>query len=152
MTIRVTKEFLLDMAHALWGYDGGCKNIHGHTYRLEVTISGQIINDVNSPKNGMVIDFTLLKSIIKETITDKFDHTLVLNGNSPHKELVNNKLNLDKIVLVSYQPTCENLLIDFAGKIKNALPDYVTLYKLKLSESVTSYAEWYAQDNEQLSS
>lgn len=145
--IRVTKEFMLDMAHALWGYDGKCKNIHGHSYKLEVTIIGDTINDINSPKNGMVIDFTLLKSIINEAIIDKFDHTLVLNSKSPHKELKDNKLGFENIVLVPYQPTCENLLIDFAEKIKDTLPDEVSLHKLKLSETVNSYAEWHASDN-----
>ena len=146
--IRVTKEFNMEMAHALSGYDGRCKNIHGHTYRLFVTIKGKIEDDASSPKLGMVIDFTLLKFIINKTIIDIFDHSLVLNANSPHKELKNNKLDFENILLVPYQPTCENLLVDFAERIKNALPANISLYKLKLSETITSFAEWYASDNE----
>jgi 6-pyruvoyltetrahydropterin/6-carboxytetrahydropterin synthase len=147
--IRVTKEFNLDMAHALAGYDGRCKNIHGHTYRLFVTIIGKVNKDPKSPKNGMVIDFSLLKDVIHKAIIDEFDHSLVLNSNSLHKELKNNKLGFDNILLVPYQPTCENLLIDFADRIKKLLPDYTKLLKLKLSETMTSFAEWYAIDNEQ---
>jgi 6-pyruvoyltetrahydropterin/6-carboxytetrahydropterin synthase len=148
MKIRVTKEFIMEMGHALWGYDGKCKNIHGHTYRLLVTISGLPLNDNKSPKDGMVIDFTVLKSIVNKTIIDEFDHSLVLNANSPHSELINNKMGFEKIILVPYQPTCENLLIDFTSRINKVLPENVKLFKLKLSETITSYAEWYASDNE----
>ena len=59
--IRVTKVFTFDMAHALYGYDGPCKNIHGHTYILSVTLKGKVINENNHPKNGMVIDFSDFK-------------------------------------------------------------------------------------------
>jgi len=145
--IRVTKEFNLDMAHALAGYDGKCKNIHGHTYKFFVTLKGSVDNDPASPKNGMVIDFNLLKDIVCKDVIDEFDHTLVLNGNSSHKELKNNKLGFDNIILVPYQPTCENLLIDFADRIQKSLPENIKLSKLKLMETITSYAEWYASDN-----
>ncbi|HQH18564.1 MAG TPA: 6-carboxytetrahydropterin synthase, partial [Bacteroidales bacterium] len=57
--IRITKEFKFEMAHALWGYDGPCKNIHGHSYYLYVTIIGSPINNPQSPKNGMVIDYSV---------------------------------------------------------------------------------------------
>ena len=59
--VRISKEFNFDMAHALLGYDGLCKNIHGHSYTLVVTVTGAPVNDVNSPKNGMLIDFKDLK-------------------------------------------------------------------------------------------
>ena len=64
-TIRVTKSFTFEMAHALWNYDGPCRNIHGHSYELLVTISGHPITDENSPKLGMVMDFGDLKKIVR---------------------------------------------------------------------------------------
>ena len=57
--IRITKEFKFEMAHALFGYDGLCKNIHGHSYRLWVTIKGNILKEVNHTKDGMVLDFSI---------------------------------------------------------------------------------------------
>ncbi len=67
--IRVTKEFPFEMAHALWNYDGPCRNVHGHSYRLFVTLSGKPPIDVEgNPKNGMVIDFSDLKSIVKKRL------------------------------------------------------------------------------------
>jgi 6-pyruvoyltetrahydropterin/6-carboxytetrahydropterin synthase len=63
--IRVTKFYDFEMAHALWNYDGLCKNIHGHTYKLYVTVMGVPCNDSDDQKNGMVIDFGDLKRIVK---------------------------------------------------------------------------------------
>ena len=139
----------MDMAHALSGYDGKCKNIHGHTYRLFVTIIGTPDNDPKSPKNGMVIDFTLLKDIVQKEIIEIFDHSLVLKSDSltdSQFSILNSQF--PNIITVPYQPTCENLLIDFADKLKKLFPQNLKLYKLKLSETITSFAEWYAHDNE----
>lgn len=147
MKIRVTKIFYFEMAHALYGYDGPCRNIHGHSYRLSVTVIGKRnFNDTN-PKHGMVMDFSDLKKIVESSVINKFDHTLVLNENSPHKTFVKENLLFGKIIMVKYQPTSENLLIDFAGIIENSLPETVKLHHLKLKETPTSFAEWYAEDN-----
>ncbi len=145
--IRVTKVFHFEMAHALYGYDGPCKNIHGHSYKLSVTIIGKINNVKKHPKNGMVVDFTDLKKIVNSNIIDCFDHTLVLNANSPHKEFVEKENIFEKIFLVDYQPTCENLVVDFVKKIIPHLSEETKLHHLLLSETATSWAEWYADDN-----
>jgi 6-pyruvoyltetrahydropterin/6-carboxytetrahydropterin synthase len=145
--IRVTKEFPFEMAHVLWNYDGPCRNVHGHSYRLFVTISGKPSDDINSPKYGMVIDFTDLKRIVKEQIINVFDHSVVLGSNFDKARLKAFSSMFGNTVLVDYQPTCENLVADFAGKIALHLPDGITLYSLKLYETATSYAEWFASDN-----
>lgn len=135
------------MAHALYGYDGPCKNIHGHTYVLSVTLKGKVIDQVNHPKNGMVIDFSDLKKNVKEQVIDVFDHSLVLNVTTPHATLTEIANNFEKVNYVPYQPSCENLLIDFLNRIKSKLPDTITLNNIKLEETPTSFAEWYAEDN-----
>jgi 6-pyruvoyltetrahydropterin/6-carboxytetrahydropterin synthase len=145
--IRVTKKFTFDMAHALYGYDGPCKNIHGHTYTLSVTLIGKVINDNLNPKNGMVIDFTDFKKVVKDNVIDVFDHSLVLNLNSPHAQLNDLNNNFEKINYVPYQPSCENLIIDFLERIKFKLPDNVIVKNLKLEETPTSFAEWFLEDN-----
>ena len=86
-TIRITKKFNFETGHALYGYDGKCKNVHGHSYKLEVTVSGKPITDASNVKFGMVIDFGDLKKIVKEEIVDLFDHATVFNKNTPHVEL-----------------------------------------------------------------
>ncbi|MFA7686652.1 MAG: 6-carboxytetrahydropterin synthase [Moheibacter sp.] len=146
--IRVTKSFNFETAHALYGYDGKCKNIHGHSYKLFVTVKGVPNPDANHPKFGMVIDFGDIKKIVKAEVVDLFDHAILLNKNSPHKELGEGLIrDGHKVIFTSYQPSCENMLIDMVGKISPHLPGTVTLQSIRLHETETSYAEWRAEDN-----
>lgn len=146
--IRITKQFSFETGHALYGYDGKCKNVHGHSYKLSVTVIGNPIEDHTNVKYGMVIDFGDLKKIVKSEIVDVFDHATVFNKNTPHVELAK---ELDdrghNVLLVDYQPTSEMMVIDFAEKIKKHLPGNIQLHSLKLQETDTSFAEWYASDN-----
>lgn len=146
--IRITKQFGFETGHALYGYDGKCKNVHGHSYKLWVTVIGEPINDFNHVKNGMVIDFTDLKKIVKEEIVNPFDHATVFNENTPHIELANElKTRGHHVILVDYQPTSENMVVDFAERIIKRLPTNIRLFSLKLQETDSSYAEWFASDN-----
>ncbi len=146
--IRITKQFTFETGHALYGYDGKCKNVHGHSYKLSVTVIGTPITDTDNVKYGMVIDFGDLKKIVREEIVDVFDHATVFNKNTPHVELAQELKNREHhVILVDYQPTSENMVIDFAQKIKNRLPEGITLFSLKLQETETSFAEWHQSDN-----
>ncbi|UNY99915.1 6-carboxytetrahydropterin synthase [Zhouia spongiae] len=147
--IRITKQFDFETGHALYGYDGKCRNVHGHSYKLAVTVIGSPITDTSHVKLGMVIDFGDLKKIVKEDIVDVFDHATVFNKNTPHIELAKELQDRGhSVILVDYQPTSENMVIDFAEKIKARLPENVKLHSLKLQETETSFAQWYASDNE----
>ena len=147
-TVRITKQFNFETGHALYGYDGKCRNVHGHSYKLSVTVIGNPITDNEHVKHGMVIDFGDLKKIVKEEIVDKFDHATVFNRNTPHIELAKELENRGhNVILADYQPTSENMVIDFAEKIKARLPEKINLHSLKLQETETSYAEWFAADN-----
>jgi 6-pyruvoyltetrahydropterin/6-carboxytetrahydropterin synthase len=145
MYIRVTKEFKFEMAHALLGYDGPCKNIHGHSYELSVTLKGKVIDDATNPKTGMVVDFSDVKKLVNDEIVMLFDHSLVLNKNI--RESLAAELQEHKLILVDFQPTCENMLLLFVSKLKNILPAAIPLHHLSLRETNSSYAEWYADDN-----
>ena len=142
--MRITKEFKFEMAHALHAYDGLCANIHGHSYRLLVTVRGNIKAEKKNPKNGMVLDFSVLKEIVKPMIIEKYDHSLVLNANSPHRDI--NLSAFEKVYFLPYQPTSENLVTDFALQIREKLPKGLDLYKVVLSETATSFAEWNIND------
>jgi len=146
--IRITKEFRFEAAHALKGYDGPCRNIHGHSYELSVTITGEPVSAMDSPKKGMVMDFSELKKIIKKSIIDPFDHALILSSDYPDEIFKKPGEAFSNIIFVEYQPTSENLLIDFAARIRNLLPSTVRLHSLNLRETATSYAGWFADDNE----
>ena len=106
------------------------------------------MHNSSDQKNGMLIDFGDLKTIVRKSIIDEFDHALVLNADSPHKEEYK-KLEgySEKIVLFPTQPTCENMVVHFAEKLSKILPDNVELHCLKLRETSNTYAEWYAEDN-----
>lgn len=146
--IRITKQFSFETGHALYGYDGKCKNVHGHSYKLSVTVIGTPIDDKNNVKYGMVIDFGDLKKIVKEQIVDVFDHATVFNKNTPHIELANELEHRGHhVILVDYQPTSENMVIDFSNKIKHLLPENIKLHSLRLQETDSSFAEWFASDN-----
>ncbi len=145
--IRVTKEFAFETAHALWNYDGPCRNVHGHSYKLFVTLIGEPINDTENPKNGMVMDFGDLKEIVNREIVKVFDHAVVISNRLGSDRLDALNKMFGNVLVVDYQPTCENLVTDMAGRIMDHLPDNTCLHSLRLYETATSYAEWFADDN-----
>lgn len=145
--IRVTKSFTFEMAHALWNYDGPCRNIHGHSYQLYVTVIGETNPDQGSTKLGMVMDFSDLKKIVKNTIVDVFDHSVVISSKASQPEIQRVEQMFDKFYVFDYQPTCENLVTDMASRIKSVLPANISLFSLKLAETATSCAEWVASEN-----
>ena len=143
--IRITREFSFEGAHALEGYDGKCSHIHGHSYRLAVTVAGEPVAEENSPKKGMVIDFTDLKRIVGEIIIDKFDHALVMSRGAALADEIQKAYG--NVVVVDFQPTSEMLAIHFARIISCKLPEGISLFSVKLWETEKSCAEWYASDN-----
>ena len=145
--IRVTREFTFEMAHVLRNYDGPCRNVHGHSYRLFVTISGTPVSNPDNPKNGMVIDFNELKNIVLGSIVNQFDHSVVVSADFDRDKMEMMTKTFGNTVVVSYQPTCENLVADFAERLRPRLPKGTTLHSLKLYETAKSYAEWFAADN-----
>jgi 6-pyruvoyltetrahydropterin/6-carboxytetrahydropterin synthase len=146
--VRVTKIFRFEMAHALWGYDGLCKNIHGHSYILKVTVSGEPIDDPDDIKEGMVIDFGDLKRVAKKYIVDVFDHSVVLNKKAPVERFEGIDEMFDRKWYTDFQPTAENLVIYYADILKKELPSEVKLESVILYETANSYAEWLSSDQE----
>ena len=147
MNLRVTKVFDFETAHALWNYDGKCRYIHGHSYKLTISITGDVINDESCIKNGMIMDFKDLKKIVNSEITEKFDHCLLLNGNTPHAEYAKVENGTSKIMLCDYQPTVENMIIDIVNRLTPKLPKHINLKYAKLQETETSSVEWFKEDN-----
>lgn len=146
--IRVTKEFSFEMAHALYGYDGACREIHGHSYRLFVTIRGIPSVREDDPKYGMVLDFGELKKIVGHLIVDRYDHALVMRLTPENSGLIDAmRRQFHRIEAVDYQPTCENMVARFAEMIGPELPAGIELYSVRLYETATSFAEWNVEDN-----
>ena len=135
------------MSHALFNYDGLCRNIHGHSYKLQITVSGEPANEPGSPKDGMVIDFSILKKIILEQIISKLDHSLMINENAPTDKLDALGQMYERHQVVPFQPTSENLVVYIAEKVKPLLSEHIELFSVRLYETSNSFAEWYAEDN-----
>ena len=146
-SIRVTKKFTFDMAHALEGHDGPCKHIHGHTYQLSVTLLGKVIQQRGNPKNGMVIDFTDFKRLVETQVVRVFDHALVLAKESHYVQQLSGAETNQNLLLTDYQPSCENLVLDMKNRIESHLTASISLVSIRLDETPTSYAEWFRSDN-----
>lgn len=129
------------MAHCLTGYDGPCRNIHGHSYHLEVTVQGEPSQDETSAKVGMVIDFKELKRIVNEVVVSQFDHSLALSETVAAEVVEVMRRNFEKVWVFAFQPTTENLLMEFARRLQSAMPVGTYLYSIRLSETENSSAE-----------
>lgn len=145
--IRVTKQFGFEMSHALLNYDGLCRNIHGHSYKLQITVAGEPISEPANPKDGMVIDFSVLKKLIQQQIVGSLDHSLMINQNAPTDKLDELGEMYERHHVVPFQPTTENLVIYIAEKVKTILPEHLELFSVRLYETSSSFAEWFAEDN-----
>lgn len=144
--LRITKEFRFEGAHALPNYDGLCRNIHGHSYILYVTVKGAPLSSLESPKSGMVVDFKILKDIVGKNIVEVFDHALILRVDAPVGQEISDAYG--NVVFVDFQPTTENLICYFAQTIQERLPEGIELHSLKLHETASSFVEWFASDNQ----
>jgi len=144
--LSLTKIFHFEMAHAIHGYPGACKNIHGHSYELHVTVTAAKESQNYIPAPGFILDFKELKQLVTSAIIQTFDHKLVLS----RAYLVNNPAVISQENLVTWEaePTAENLLIYMKQNLCEKFPDEVKLVKLKLYETKDSYAEW-TNDNMQ---
>jgi len=131
----VTKIFNFETGHRLSDYEGKCKNIHGHSYRLEVKIKGEINNQ------GMIIDFGTLKAIVNKIIDANFDHKIILKEDSRFNKKLKAVLSKDSMYLVNYNPTAENMVIDFYTRIGKELPKGLAIDRIRLYETATSYAD-----------
>lgn len=113
--LRITKKFSFEMAHAITGYPGKCSQIHGHSYKMRVTIIGKI----SDKDSGMVIDFKILKDLITDTIITPYDHKFVIEDTGEGREVAVQMEKIgQKVSLCPFPPTTENLLIHFVNKIK----------------------------------
>lgn len=142
--LRLTKIFHFDMAHVLKDYDGPCRNIHGHSYELRVTVKGEPICDPTNPKNGMVMDLHDLKCLVNDNIVSKLDHAFVVSSAMPADFIAVIKRDFEKVVVVDYQPTSENLIMDMVARLQKVLPQQVALHSIRLQETPGSYVEWEA--------
>lgn len=132
MTV-ITKTVSFDAAHVLTNHKGLCKNLHGHTYRVDVSVSGEV--------DDMVMDFKDLKHIIEDTVCSRFDHAFIYNTDSPGECEIAAVVakNGMRTVAIPFRSTAENLARHFFGELKDAVPG---ISSVKVWETATSSAEY----------
>jgi len=138
--LRVTKIFRFETAHAISGYNGSCRNVHGHSYVLHVTVQQAQATTDFLPAPGFVMDFKDLKKIVNFAVVDRFDHCIILS--EAYLETHPYLRQLPNLEIWPAEPTAENILLYVKDKLLQALPAEVKLYELKLYETADSYAEW----------
>ena len=144
--IRATRLFRFEAAHALSFHDGACKNIHGHSYKMEVTVIGSPNEDSKSSKEGMVIDFSELNALVNDLIISKVDHAVILGPDN-----IKNQHEYGKVFTLPNRPTCENMVTFFADLLRQEIykryQGVISLLAIRLWETDNSYAEWNAYEN-----
>lgn len=133
--VTVTKTIKFDAAHVLTNHEGLCKNLHGHTYRVDVSVT-----QAEGDASDMVIDFKDLKRIASEVICERFDHAFVYNTESEgEREIaaVVERYGM-RTVAISFRSTAENLAKLFYGELKARIPG---LSAVKVWETADSSAE-----------
>ena len=142
--MKITKEITFDSAHMLSNYDGKCNNLHGHTYKLQVTLEGEI-----NKKTHMLMDFNALKDALNESVMKAFDHAIIFSGADVREESENELLKWALaykkrcFVLESGKTTCENMAPVICDRIHTYLGyGYKDIkVSVKLWETPTSFAE-----------
>lgn len=134
--ITVTKTVKFDAAHVLTNHQGLCKNLHGHTYRVDISVSQR-----EGENSDMVIDFKDLKSIAEAVICDRFDHAFIYNTTSPGEcdiAAVVEK-NSMRTVAIPFRSTAENLAKYFFELLIARIPNIASV---KVWETAMSSAEY----------
>ena len=132
--MKIAKEFTWEMGHRLPFHVGKCKNLHGHSYKCMVELTG------DPDKNGMVMDYYDLKNIV-EPILDELDHAFMVYKKDIEMIKVLEKLNSRKVV-VDFETTAENICVYLLNKIKSSkLPSNIKSLKVRVLETDNSYAE-----------
>jgi 6-pyruvoyltetrahydropterin/6-carboxytetrahydropterin synthase len=143
--ITISRTFEWDMGHRVTNHDSQCRNLHGHRYKMEVSIGGKLIDEAGSSQEGMILDFGKLKSVVNDTVVDVLDHsfaywdkdTIISNLAEANKDL--------KFVKLATVPTVECLVEYIASLIKDELSKQlpeISLTEIVLYETPKCYATW----------
>ncbi len=138
--LQVTKIFRFETAHALHGYDGACRHIHGHSYVLHVTVGGAGERAGFLDGLGILVDFRDLKKLVQDAVIARLDHQLVISQRFAAANP--GVLQQENLLCMEAEPSAENLLLYIRGAIREQLPEGILLVRLKLFETADSYAEW----------
>ncbi len=137
---RVSKEFSFDMAHLLDGHDGKCQNLHGHTYKLQVEVAGDLL--VDGAKKSMVMDFSDLKAVVKKAILEPMDHAFIYDQTSERESKIAMLLQelQSKTFGVNFRTTAEEMARFIFQRLK--YDEKLPISAIRLWETPTSFCEY----------
>ena len=143
--MQITTRLEFDAGHRIPSHKSQCRNLHGHRYTLEITLSGDIITQDNVSESGMVMDFSDVKRIARESVVDVWDHAFLVFKDD--LEVLNflNSLPDHKTVVFSTVPTAENMVAEAFKILKNQYTDiygnHLKLERVRLYETPNSWAD-----------
>lgn len=144
-TIQITRRVEFDAGHRLPAHYGQCRNMHGHRYVLEVSLTGKVTDHSGESKAGMLMDFSSIKTIINEVVVSKWDHAFIVYEKDTQVLNFLQSLPDHKTVVLNKVPTVENLALeafDLLSKyIKNKPELGLSLNHLRLYETPNCWAD-----------
>lgn len=144
--IRLRRDFSFEAAHLLPWHKGDCRHLHGHSYRLEVEIGGRVSTQAGQADSNMVVDLQHLKRWVQKAILDEYDHALLLSKAHTSEQLQWAQAFSERILLFEGQPSCEQLVVDIAHRLREILPAQLVLMEVRLWETANSSASWHFSD------
>lgn len=143
--MRITRRLEFDAGHRIPDHNSQCRNLHGHRYAIEITLTGEVIGRSGDSANGMVMDFSEVKALAKEHLVDRWDHAfLVYAGDQAVSDFLQSLPN-HKTVVLDCIPTAENLALQ-AFRILNAVyrdtyGNHLHLERVRLYETPNCWAD-----------
>jgi 6-pyruvoyltetrahydropterin/6-carboxytetrahydropterin synthase len=142
---QITRRLEFDAGHRIPNHDGQCRHLHGHRYRIEVTLSGKLVQTAGSPDEGMMMDFGLIKNIMQEHIVTPWDHSFFVAKSDQLLIDFLNSIPGHKTTILNSIPTAENLAkaaFDILQpKLSEAYDGRIRLKQLRLYETPNCWAD-----------
>lgn len=139
--LSITKIFNFEAAHRISNYQGSCSRVHGHSYKVHITVTGEEIGE-----DDMLVDFKVLKELVNESVIRQFDHSLILRRNA--KNISDFSLLDQRVFWMDSEPTAERMVLWMVKELEKVLPLSIYLKKIVLFETETSFVTW--ESNPQL--
>lgn len=148
--LTITRKLEFDAGHRIPDHKSQCRNLHGHRYTLEITLTGDIIQEEGSSDNGMIMDFSDVKALAKQHLVDVWDHAFLAYAKDTAVREFLESIPGHKTVIIDSIPTVENLARTAFNILRAAYKDrYGTglhLHKVVLHETPNCWAEIVADD------
>ncbi|MFW5432121.1 MAG: 6-carboxytetrahydropterin synthase QueD [Methylophilaceae bacterium] len=143
--MEITTRLEFDAGHRIPNHKSQCRNLHGHRYVIEITLTGDIVSEEQASENGMVMDFSDVKRIAKESIVNVWDHAfLVFKQDTPVLAFLNSLPN-HKTVIFPSVPTAENMAAEAFRVLDNEYQDIygnqLELTRIRLYETPNNWAD-----------